>query len=286
VLESLIVGPVKALIIGAAVFVPFERMASLRPAQGPLRRDWARDVFTGLVNGLLLYGILLITLGGVDGAAALCVPRLRHWVAAQPLAAQCIGALVIGDLGVYTIHRLQHASAWLWRFHSVHHSAEELDWLIGFRFHPLDLFLVRLASLGPLLALNFAPSAVATFVAISGWQSWLVHANVKMPYGPLRWLLVSPEFHHWHHSAEREAHDRNYASLVASWDVLFGTVYLPRGRRPQRYGIEDRLPAGLIGRLIYPFRSRVASSPDAAAATTPAMTTGPLSSRAAGAPML
>jgi sterol desaturase/sphingolipid hydroxylase (fatty acid hydroxylase superfamily) len=256
VIELLIVGPVKAFLIAAAVFVPFERLASLRPAQPTLRREWANDVFTGVMNGLLLYAALLILLGGIDAAAALCVPRLRQWVAAQSLVGQCLGALLIGDLGVYGIHRLQHTIPWLWRFHAVHHSAEELDWLIGFRFHPLDLFLLRVASLGPLLALNAAPSAVALFIAVSGWQSWLVHANVRMPYGPLRWLVVSPEFHHWHHSAEREAHDRNYASVLASWDILFGTLYLPRGRQPQRYGIEERLPESWMGRLVHPFRRR------------------------------
>jgi sterol desaturase/sphingolipid hydroxylase (fatty acid hydroxylase superfamily) len=107
-----------------------------------------------------------------------------------------------------------------------------------------------------LVALHLSPSAVAIFIAVSGWQGWLAHANVRLPYGPLRWLLVSPEFHHWHHSAERDAHDKNYAAIVASWDVLFGTVYLPEGRQPLRYGIEERIPGGWIGRFFHPFRRR------------------------------
>jgi sterol desaturase/sphingolipid hydroxylase (fatty acid hydroxylase superfamily) len=254
VLQSLIVGPVKALIIGAAVFIPFERLVSLHPGQRTFRREWAGDLFAGIANGVVLYAALLIVLGGIDAAAALVINDLRQWVAAQPLLTQCLIALVIGDLGVYGIHRLQHGIPWLWRFHAVHHSAEELDWLIGFRFHPIDLFLLRVASLGPLLALNVAPAAVAVFVGVTGWQSWLVHANVKLPYGPLRRLVVSPEFHHWHHSAEREAFDRNYASLIASWDVLFGTLYLPDGRRPLRYGIEEPMPTGWMQRFLHPFR--------------------------------
>jgi sterol desaturase/sphingolipid hydroxylase (fatty acid hydroxylase superfamily) len=253
-LPSLFLGPVKALIIAAAVFVPFERLAALHSEQRTLRRGWAMDVLTGLLNGLLLYIVLLAALGGVDTGAAAWVPGLRRWMVSQPFLAQAALALIIGDLGVYAIHRLQHTVPWLWRFHAVHHSAEELDWLIGFRFHPIDLFLLRLASLGPLVALDVAPPAVAIFIAVSGWQAWLVHANVRMPYGPLRWLLVSPEFHHWHHSAERQAYDRNYASLVASWDVLFGTVYLPRGRRPMRYGIEEQVPPGWMARFVHPFR--------------------------------
>jgi sterol desaturase/sphingolipid hydroxylase (fatty acid hydroxylase superfamily) len=227
------------------------------------------DALTGMMNGVLLYAVLMAALGGVDAAAAWSAPQLRHWIAARPLLVQGALALVLGDLGVYAIHRLQHTVPWLWRFHAVHHSAEEMDWLVGFRFHPIDLFLLRVASLGPLVALNLSPAAIAIFVGVSGWQAWLVHANVRMPYGPLRWLVVSPEFHHWHHSAEREAHDRNYASLVASWDVLFGTVFLPKGRQPLHYGIEEHVPAGWVGRFFHPFRrTSRAPQPPAPSPTT------------------
>jgi sterol desaturase/sphingolipid hydroxylase (fatty acid hydroxylase superfamily) len=265
-LAALFTSPVKTFVIAAAVFVPFERLACRDAGQRVLRRGWAMDVLTGVINGLLLYAALLIALGTIDAGAGVAAPQLRGWMAARPLWAQSLIALVLGDLGVYAIHRLQHTVPWLWRFHAVHHSAEEMDWLVGLRFHPVDLFLLRVASLGPLIALDLAPAAIALYVAVSGWQSWLVHANVRVPYGPLRWLLVSPEFHHWHHSAEREAHDRNYASLVASWDVLFGTVFLPPGREPLRYGIEERVPDGWIGRFVHPFRRRraPAASPSAA----------------------
>lgn len=156
------------------------------------------------------------------------VPNVRAWVASTPLWAQAIVAVVIGDFGIYVTHGLAHTLPWLWRFHVVHQSAEELDWLIAFRFHPLDLFLMRIGSLAPLVVFKLSPAAIAIFVAAFGWQSWLVHANVRIPYGPLRWAFVSPEFHHWHHSADREAFDRNYASIFAAWDFVFGTVHLPR----------------------------------------------------------
>jgi sterol desaturase/sphingolipid hydroxylase (fatty acid hydroxylase superfamily) len=260
VLVSLFVGPVKALLIAAAVFIPFERFAGLHPTQRTLRDGWATDVFTGLMNGLLLYAALLLALGGIGAAADVCVPQLRHWIGARSLVLQVVIAVLVGDLGVYAIHRLEHTLPSLWRFHAVHHGAEEMDWLVGFRFHPIDLFLVRLASLGPMVALDVSPSAIAIFIAISAWQGWLVHANVRLPYGPLRWLLVSPDFHHWHHAAEREAFDRNYGSLIACWDVLFGTVYLPSGRRPLRYGIDQPVPAGWMGRFLHPFRRRRSGS--------------------------
>ena len=251
---SLFLGAARTLLVAAAVFIPFERFAALHPAQRVLRKGWATDVLTGVMNGLLLYAVLLMALGTLDALAAMCAPSLRSWVETRPIWAQAVLAVAIGDLGVYVIHRAEHTVPSLWRFHAIHHSAEEMDWLVGFRFHPVDLLLIRIASLGPLVALHITPAAIGIFIAISGWQSWLVHANVRIAYGPLRWLLVSPEFHHWHHSAEREAFDKNYASVIACWDVLFGTVHLPRGRKPMRYGIEDRVPAGWVDQLFHPFR--------------------------------
>jgi sterol desaturase/sphingolipid hydroxylase (fatty acid hydroxylase superfamily) len=249
-----LLGPAKALLIAALVFIPFERLAPMHRDQRLFRRGSATDIFTGFINGLVLYAVLLIALGAIDAYAAAGVPQVRLWVVTRPMVIQVVLGMAVGDLGVYGIHRLMHTVPWLWRFHAVHHSAEEMDWLVGFRFHAVDLLLVRLATVAPIVALNVAPEALAICVAIFGWQSWLVHANVRIPYGPLRWLVVSPEFHHWHHSAEREAFDTNYASVFAWWDVLFRTVHLPRGRQPLRYGVEERVPAGYVDRFVYGFR--------------------------------
>src|SRR5204862_400786 len=134
-----------------------------------LRRGWATDLGTGVINGLLLSAVVLMVLALIDSVANAAVPTMRVWIGSTPLWAQAIVANVIGDFGIYLMHRLAHALPWLWRFHAVHHSAEELDWLIAFRFHPLDLFLMRIASLAPLVALNISPAAIAIFVAVFGW---------------------------------------------------------------------------------------------------------------------
>jgi sterol desaturase/sphingolipid hydroxylase (fatty acid hydroxylase superfamily) len=251
---ALFLGHVKALLLAAVVFIPFERLAGARHAQRMLRRGWGTDALTGLMNGLLLYAVMLIVLARLDALAAIGVPHLRVWVETRPVWAQAVLAVALGDLAIYGIHRLAHTVPWLWRFHAVHHSAEEMDWLVAARNHPVDLLLFRVASLGPLVALHVTPAAIGVFVLIFGWQSWLVHANVRLQYGPLRWMFVSPEFHHWHHSADRAACDKNYASLLACWDVLFGTAHLPRGGEPLHYGVNERIPAGYVKRLFHPFR--------------------------------
>jgi sterol desaturase/sphingolipid hydroxylase (fatty acid hydroxylase superfamily) len=244
--------PFRTFVLAAAIFIPFERLFTERREQPVLRRGWGTDLMTGVINGLILSSVVLAILAAIDSIARAEAPTARLWMESTPFWAQALVAIVVGDLGIYVVHRLMHTVPWLWRFHAVHHSAEELDWLVALRFHPLDLFLMRLGSLAPLVALDVSTAAVAVFVTLFAWQSWLVHANVRLGYGPLRWALVSPEFHHWHHSADREAFDRNYASIFAVWDFVFRTVYLPRARRPTRYGTEEFVPRGYVERLYQP----------------------------------
>ena len=253
-LQAFLLDPLKSTLLAAAVFIPFERLAAERPGQRVLRPGWLTDAVTGALNAIVLFLVFFAAVSAVDRAAALAIPGVRNWVADRSLALQLVAAITIGDLGVYLGHRMMHTIPVLWRCHAIHHSAEQMDWLVASRFHAVDLFITRFASLAPLIALHLSSEALGVAIAIFGWQAYLVHANVRLSYGPLRWVFVSPEFHHWHHGAEREAFDRNYASVIAGWDLLFGTAHLPAGRVPRAYGVADRVPTGYVARLLYPFR--------------------------------
>ncbi|OOK82266.1 sterol desaturase domain protein [Mycobacterium kansasii] len=50
---------------------------------------------------------------------------------------------------------------------------------------------------------------------------------------PLRWLIATPQFHHWHHARQPQAYNTNYAAEFPIVDALFGTLYLPTGRWPR-----------------------------------------------------
>jgi sterol desaturase/sphingolipid hydroxylase (fatty acid hydroxylase superfamily) len=69
----------------------------------------------------------------------------------------------------------------------------------------------------------------------------------------------SPRFHRWHHTDETEARDKNFAGLLPLWDILFGTYYMPKGRRPFHFGTSTPVPAGLFGQLAFPFRRTLRS---------------------------
>ena len=161
-------------------------------------------------------------------------------VAALPIWARAVGALVVGEIGFYWGHRWTHEIPFLWRFHSIHHNPEQVYFLISARAHPIDNVFTRLCGLIPVSVLGLATPLTpaggmvsALLVLVLTMWGFLIHANVRWRLGPLEWVISTPAFHHWHHTLA-EPRDRNFASMLPIMDWIFGTHYLPRsnGRRP------------------------------------------------------
>jgi sterol desaturase/sphingolipid hydroxylase (fatty acid hydroxylase superfamily) len=160
---------------------------------------------------------------------------------------------LLSDFVIYWGHRLQHRVGFLWRFHSIHHSAEHLDWLAAHREHPLDtVYTLTLINL-PAYVLGFPLETLAGFLAFRGLWAVYIHSNVRLPTGPLRVLFGSPELHHWHHARERFA--GNYANISPLMDVIFGTYRFPP-HEPGALGVTEPMPRTYLGQLLYPFRRK------------------------------
>jgi len=151
------------------------------------------------------------------------------------------------------MHRAFHGRR-LWRFHAVHHSSVDLDWLSAVRPHPINDALMRIAATLPVLVLGFAPVAVAGIAPLLTLMAILVHANLDWDWGPLRGVVASRRFHRWHHTDEANARDKNFAGLLPLWDIMFGTYYMPSDRLPGRFGTASPVPTGLVGQFLFPFR--------------------------------
>jgi sterol desaturase/sphingolipid hydroxylase (fatty acid hydroxylase superfamily) len=174
-------------------------------------------------------------------------------LATLPYWLQALLMLIVADFAGYWMHRLFHGRR-LWRFHAVHHSSETLDWLSSVRGHPINELLGRIATTIPLLALGFAPAAALWVAPVFALFAILLHANLDWDWGRFRSVIASPRFHRWHHTTEAEARDKNFAGLFPIWDILFGTYYMPAGRRPERFGTDTPVPDGLMAQLAFPFR--------------------------------
>ncbi|MBV9722353.1 MAG: sterol desaturase family protein, partial [Mycobacterium sp.] len=97
--------------------------------------------------------------------------------------------------------------------------------------------------------------SLGVFVVVITVQSIFLHGNVRMTFGPARWLVATPHFHHWHHAREPHAYNTNYANEFPVLDLLFGTFYLPAHRWPAQYGVDDVEPAGYLRQLAWSFRA-------------------------------
>jgi sterol desaturase/sphingolipid hydroxylase (fatty acid hydroxylase superfamily) len=249
------------LAVLAAIFVPMERMFALH-SQRVFRAGWRTDLVHFVVNNLLTTFLLILAVLSVGTAMSAVVPgALRSAVGQQPLCLQTSEAFVLAGLSGYWAHRATHRVPVLWKFHRVHHSVTEMDWLAAGRLHPVDQAFTRSCTVLPLVALGFTKGVLGAFVVLITFQALFIHANVRFRFGPLRWIVATPEFHHWHHSADPAAYNSNFAGEFPWLDLLFGTLHLPAGKMPEGYGIQERPPKGYLYQLAWPFRrtSRTAS---------------------------
>jgi sterol desaturase/sphingolipid hydroxylase (fatty acid hydroxylase superfamily) len=245
------------------VFRPLELAFPAKRRQRFFRPAWLLDLCFFLGQYLLWSGLVLWALTYFRDWLDAAVPsQFRRDVAAQPWWLQAIEVVLLSDLLIYWGHRLQHRVGFLWRFHSVHHSAEHLDWLAAHREHPLDtVYTVGLINL-PAFLLGFPLETLAGFIAFRGIWAIYIHSNVRLPIGPLRALVGAPELHHWHHDRDRDA--GNYANISPLMDLLFGTYRCP-DYEPERFGINQPTPATYLGHMVRPLlpRKRLARATDA-----------------------
>jgi sterol desaturase/sphingolipid hydroxylase (fatty acid hydroxylase superfamily) len=245
------------LVLLMVVFVPLERVFALHP-QKVFRLGFVSDLAYYFLSSLLPKLLLILPMAALGWALHFVVPgSLQARAAALPLAMRFAAALVVGEIGFYWGHRWSHEVPFLWRFHAVHHSAQEMDWLVNTRAHPVDMVFTRLCGFIPLYVLGLAQPAshamdiVSLLVVLTGtlW-GFFIHANLNWRFGPLGWFVATPAFHHWHHTYE-EPLNRNFSSMLPWVDRIFGTYHMPP-EWPSRYGIEAPMPSGLTAQLLEP----------------------------------
>jgi len=243
-------------VLGAALlFIPLEHLLPRLKEQKLLRSGLRLDLAFMLIGvlGTMLAATVFVTI--IVGLFTHIIPEAaKSFVAAQPIWVQVILLIVAGDFYYYWAHRLFHTVPALWKFHAVHHSIEEMGWVAAYRTHPIDTAITNSGFVIIVLLFDFDLAAHAIFSAQFAWHSLLKHSNVAVGWGVLRWLYVTPRFHHWHHANVAEAHDKNFAAQFPLWDVIFGTALMKADRDPPKYGVDDPVPDTFLGALAYPMK--------------------------------
>ena len=228
-----------------AIVVPLERIWPLHK-QTFLRRHFGVDVVYFFLSGLVPKLLLLLPLSSLAALLQSGIGGSYYsWVADLPFVARLAASFLAGEIGAYWAHRWSHEVPLLWRFHSVHHAPEQMDWLVNTRAHPVDLLFTRLCVLAPMFLLGLAQplgnraDIVPMLVAVIGtiW-GFFIHANLNWRLGPFELLLSTPAFHHWHHNnADLATTNKNFAPMLPWVDRLFGTHHLPSHQWPATYGL-------------------------------------------------
>jgi sterol desaturase/sphingolipid hydroxylase (fatty acid hydroxylase superfamily) len=258
------------LVLLVCVFVPLERLFALHPAK-IWRKQVGVDLAWYVINSLVPAAVIAVPLAVLARALNGVNPfGLYSAIAAWPKWVRLLAMMLVSDFGSYWAHRAFHAFPVLWRFHAVHHSAEELDWLVNSRAHPLDLIVTRLSGLSLCYVLGLAQAQggaldplVAAVAFFGMLWTFFIHANIRCRLGPLEWLISTPAFHHWHHTND-EHRDRNFAAIFPVFDRIFGTSWLPK-YWPPVYGIDEKLSPTLTGQLLDPLAPAPSSATTASA---------------------
>ncbi len=200
-----------------------------------------------LLVGLPVYRFLTTHLS--QWAPYLQMQALTH----VPAPLQFIGGLAIADLTYYFWHRSVHAVPFLWAFHSIHHSQQELTIATSLRVHIFEETVRGLFYFVPFFIFAI-PAHVWLPVDIAiNWVLFLEHSDLDWTYGKLGTILVSPHFHRVHHSVEPQDIDTNFGSFLSIWDRVFGTANL-RATRPTAYGLPGvAVPESFVRQLAFPF---------------------------------
>ena len=212
----------------SAIAWAFETLRPWRINQGNFRKDFGLDAFYSVFNFFLapwLFLNLVYQFGDklvghhLEAASFISVASSPGWV-------QITLLFFIQDFSHYWIHRLLHRVPFLWRYHRVHHSVEEMGFAAHLRYHWMENLIYRSLGAIPFYFIGFSPLDLFWVYLISISIGHLNHSNLKLTYGPLRWIINHPVMHLWHHAEtipEGHRYGVNYGISLSLWDMIFKT---------------------------------------------------------------
>ena len=243
------------LLLMAVIFVPIEMVWPKNKDQSRFHEEWRTDLVYFVISHLLIqfFGVIInapvIAVFGGMGLSG-----LHTWVQNLPFALELFLAFFVTDFCQYWAHRFFHSHVYLWRFHSIHHSTKNMDWLAGSRTHFVDICVTRCAAFLPLYVFGFSPLVFNIYILFMAIHAVLIHANTRINFGFLKYILATPQYHHWHHCEDPKYYGKNFATIFPFIDRMFGTYYLPGNVWPEGTGVhEGNYPKGYLKQMIHPF---------------------------------
>jgi sterol desaturase/sphingolipid hydroxylase (fatty acid hydroxylase superfamily)/F0F1-type ATP synthase assembly protein I len=243
------------LLLMTIIFIPLELFFPKNKNQTKFHAEWRTDLVYFIISHLFIqiFGIIsqkpaILFFGWIG------LDKVHIWIQQLPFLVALVLTFVVTDLFQYWAHRIFHNHVYLWRFHSVHHSTQNMDWLAGSRTHFVDIFFTRAMAFVPLYVLGFPPAVFNIYIVFIAIHAVLIHSNTRINFGFIKYIFATPQYHHWHHCEDPKYYGKNFATVFPFLDMIFGTYYLPGNVWPEGTGVhESQFPKGFIKQTIYPF---------------------------------
>ena len=251
------------LIVISLVVWLLEIIFPWRKNQSFIRKDFWMDgfymffnffIFSILISGdYKALGLLFNEIGITT--KSLAVFNISNW----PIGLQLVVFFVILDFVQWLTHVLLHKYEVLWRFHKVHHSVKEMGFAAHLRYHWMENILYKpLKTLGVMVLGGFEPEQayIVHFIAIT--IGHLNHANIRITWGPFKYILNNSVMHLYHHMKalpENKPKGINFGISLSIWDFLFKTSYVPddNGEIELGFSNEENFPKGFFSQLFTGF---------------------------------
>mgnify|MGYP000262163710 FL=1 len=251
------------LIVISLVVWLLEIIFPWRKNQSSIRKDFWMDgfymffnffIFSILISGdYKALGLLFNEIGITT--KSLAVFNTSNW----PIGLQLVVFFVILDFVQWLTHVLLHKYEVLWRFHKVHHSVKEMGFAAHLRYHWMENILYKpLKTLGVMVLGGFEPEQayIVHFIAII--IGHLNHANIRITWGPFKYILNNSVMHLYHHMKvlpENKPKGINFGISLSIWDFLFKTSYVPDDNGEIELGFlnEENFPKGFFSQLFTGF---------------------------------
>lgn len=253
------------LVLVSVFFFALEIFRPWRKDQPRFRKDFWLDFFYMFFNffffSLIFYNAasnvvvdLFKDLLAVFGIKNMVAIKVEQW----PVFAQLFTLFIVRDFIQWWVHRLLHRSSFLWEFHKVHHSVQQMGFAAHLRFHWMETVVYRSIEYIPLAMIGFGIDdffIVHIFTLAVGHFN---HSNFRFNLGPFKYIFNNPEMHIWHHAKDLPKEKRygvNFGLTLSLWDYLFRTNYIPKSGRDIRLGFpgDENFPETFINQNLHGF---------------------------------
>ncbi len=252
------------LIIISLVVWLLELQFPWRKNQGVFRKDFWLDAFYMFFNFFLFsiaisgfYQLLqsFFTSLGLNAKSYALID-----ISSFSMPIQLVVFFVVLDFVQWATHILLHKTPFLWQFHKIHHSVKEMGFAAHLRYHWMENILYKpLKTFGIMILGGFEPEQayIVHFIAIT--IGHLNHANLKLSWGPLKYLLNNPIMHLYHHAYKlpEGRFGVNFGISLSLWDYLFNTYHVPDSNGNIKLGFpgDEKIPNRFFSQLLFGFKS-------------------------------